>query len=294
MQWHDGSVRLIIIAVLVMMLIAGCGQHSHPDRVARVVRSQTTSPDLLPNEPPTNRNALVSDLDRAQQIIDSTSSTSGELASAGRFEQVATRALDAEPIRARRATLALLGAQAAATMRVSLAAADALSTLLAPPHGLPHWKIVQPPAPSTLLGYFRTAESRFGVPWQDLAAIEFIETRFGRVRGLSTAGAQGPMQFLPTTWARYGSGHIDNPRDAILSAARYLVANGAPGDIATALYHYNNSRDYVHAVLDYAGRMRAHTRAYYGYYYWQVMYTYTGGTVILPPGYPTARPVAVR
>jgi membrane-bound lytic murein transglycosylase B len=145
-----------------------------------------------------------------------------------------------------------------------------------------------------LLSYFRAAQRRFGVPWQYLAAIEFIETKFGRVHGLSSAGAQGPMQFLPSTWALYGTGNIDNPRDAILSAARYLVANGAPADMANALYHYNNSFDYVHAVQDYAARMTADARAYYGYYYWQVLYSRAGGTVILPVGYPRVRPVSLR
>jgi hypothetical protein len=312
-----GSVILIVIAVFVAVLIAGGGKKSHSSGAAGVVQSEASSPtvarssssartsgrtptsgasprDVLPDELSTDRSQLASDIDRAQRIIDGTSSTSRELASAGRFEQLATRGLEAEAIDLRRATLAILGAQAAASMRANLAAADALSAIVAPQRGLPDWKIVQPPPPDELLGYFLTAQSRFGVPWEDLAAIEFIETRFGRVRGLSSAGAQGPMQFLPATWARYGSGDIDNQRDAILGAARYLVANGAPGNMASALYHYNNSRDYVHAVQDYARHMRADTRAYYGYYYWQVMYTHVGGTVILPVGYPKVRPVAVH
>jgi membrane-bound lytic murein transglycosylase B len=142
-----------------------------------------------------------------------------------------------------------------------------------------------------LLGYFKGAQSHLHVGWEYLAAIEFIETKFGRVHGLSPAGAQGPMQFLPATWAEYGTGNIDNPRDAILAAARFLLANGAPGDIAGALYHYNPSSDYVHAVESYAGRMRADHRAYYGYYYWQVVYAYARGTVILPVGYPKVRAV---
>jgi hypothetical protein len=288
-----GGVVLIVIAGLVVALIAGSGKKSHPRRPVEVVQSEAATPAVLPNEPPTDSRRLASDIDRAQQIIDGASSTGRQLAIAGRFEQLATRVLEAETIQVRRATLAILGTQGAASMRANLAAADALSGVLTPQKGFPDWKIVQPPAPDRLLGYLRAAQSRFGVPWQELAAIEFIETRFGRVRGLSSAGAQGPMQFLPATWARYGSGDINNPRDAILSAARYLVANGAPGNMANALYHYNNSRAYVHAVQDYAGRMRADTRSYYGYYYWQVMYTHVGGTVILPVGYPKVRPVAV-
>jgi hypothetical protein len=179
-------------------------------------------------------------------------------------------------------------------MRTNLDAASALAGLVVPHKRLPHWTIVLPPPPSTLLGYFRTAQSRFGVRWEYLAAIELIETRFGRIQGVSSAGARGPMQFLPDTWARYGSGNIDNAHDAILGAARYLVANGAPGDMADALYHYNNSRDYVRAVQDYASRMRADPLAYDGYYYWQVFYAHAGGTVFLPVGYPKVRPVPVN
>ena len=119
------------------------------------------------------------------------------------------------------------------------------------------------------------------MPWPYLAAIEFVETRFGRVYGLSPAGAEGPMQFLAATWARYGTGDVHNPRDAIFGAARYLVANGAPADMSRALYHYNASSDYVRAITDYAGRMRADPRAYYGYYWWQVIYARRGRPVVL-------------
>jgi hypothetical protein len=126
-----------------------------------------------------------------------------------------------------------------------------------------------------------------------LAGIEFVETRFGRVNGLSTAGAEGPMQFLAATWARYGTGDVHDPRAAIFGAARYLVANGAPADMPGALYHYNTSADYVRAITDYADRMRADPRAYYGYYSWQVIYAGRGRPVVLPVGYPKVRPVPV-
>jgi membrane-bound lytic murein transglycosylase B len=102
------------------------------------------------------------------------------------------------------------------------------------------------------------------------------------------------MQFLPSTWSTYGRGNIDNPRDAILGAARFLVANGARDDIAGALYHYNNSDDYVTAVQDYAQRMRADPRAYAGYYNWQVIYARVDGAFLLPVGYPRVRPERVQ
>ena len=98
------------------------------------------------------------------------------------------------------------------------------------------------------------------------------------------------MQFMPATWTEYGTGNVHNQRDAIFAAARYLVANGALADMSGAIYHYNLSGDYVAAVRAYAGRMRADQCAFYGYYYWQVLYRTTTGTFLLPVGYPRVRP----
>jgi hypothetical protein len=248
----------------------------------------------VPNVVPGSRSQLAADLDRAQAIIDDPASPPPGLQSAGEFEQLATIKLVSQPRARQRATLALLGPRARAALTTDLAAAGTLTALEAPPRPLPPWTIIQPPPSSTLLGYFHLAQRRFGVRWEYLAAIEFVESKFGRVKGPSSAGAQGPMQFLPSTWAIYGRGSIDNPRDAILGAARYLVASGAPADMTAALYSYNHSLHYVHAVRDYAARMRADPRAYYGYYYWQVLFRRIGGTVILPVGYPRARPVPLR
>ncbi len=104
----------------------------------------------------------------------------------------------------------------------------------------------------------------------------------------------GRRQRADAVHARYlgphGSGRIDDQRDAIRSAARYLAANGARRDLPAALYDYNNSLGYVHAVEDYAALMRADPRAYLGYYYWQVVYDQRRGAVILPVGYPNRRP----
>jgi membrane-bound lytic murein transglycosylase B len=104
----------------------------------------------------------------------------------------------------------------------------------------------------------------------------------GRIRGTSSAGARGPMQFLPATWRRYGGGgDIHVTGDAVLAAGRLLRANGAPADMARALYAYNPSRRYVRAVTAYAEQMRADRRAFLGYYQWQVYY----GDILLPEGY---------
>jgi membrane-bound lytic murein transglycosylase B len=150
----------------------------------------------------------------------------------------------------------------------------------------PPWRILEPQPASTLLGYYRSAESRTKVPWNVLAAIHLIESRTGRIRGPSSAGAQGPMQFIPSTWAIYGEGgDIWSDRDSIQAAARLLASNGAPGDLAGAIYRYNNSEHYVKAVLSYASAMAADPRSYYAYYGWQVYVATTSGTYLLPVGY---------
>ena len=91
-------------------------------------------------------------------------------------------------------------------------------------------------SPTTqLLALWRSAGQAYGVPWNVLAAINKIESNFGRNMGPSSAGAIGWMQFMPSTWLRWGTdadgdGIADpwNPVDAIYSAARYLAASGAP------------------------------------------------------------------
>jgi membrane-bound lytic murein transglycosylase B len=135
---------------------------------------------------------------------------------------------------------------------------------------------------AALLAYYREAQRRFGVDARLLAAVNMVESAFGRVRSPSGAGAQGPMQFLPDTWRRYGlGGNVHDPHDAILGAANYLHANGAPHDDANALWHYNPSRLYVDAVLRTTRRMRLDRRAFYAFYAWQVFVRTPKGDVRL-------------
>ena len=184
------------------------------------------------------------------------------------------------------AVLAALPAQTRAAVNGSLDASKQLKLLTGPiPKTLPDWKIVQPAPIDELLSYYKEAEEQFGVSWYYLAAIHLVETRMGRIRGLSTAGAQGPMQFMPATWAMYGKGNIDDNHDAILGAARYLKAAGAPGDMQRALYAYNHSQAYVNALVLYASVMKADPAAYRGYHGWQVYYPTKDGPVLLPVGW---------
>jgi hypothetical protein len=143
-----------------------------------------------------------------------------------------------------------------------------------------------PLPPDDLLAIYRKAGRRFGVPWNLLAAINFVETKFGRVVSSSWAGAQGPMQFIPSTWAAYGmGGDIHDTHDAILGAANYLRANGAPEHTYGAVFAYNPVRWYVDAILRYARRMRRDPDAFYAFYNWQVFVRLRSGPVqVTGPG----------
>ncbi|HEY2204358.1 MAG TPA: lytic transglycosylase domain-containing protein [Pseudonocardia sp.] len=196
-----------------------------------------------------------------------------------------------------------------------------LNDLAGPPGvNLPSWRIIDPLPADQLRGYYSEAQRRFGVDWTVLAAINLVETRMGRVVGLSSAGAQGPMQFMPATWARYGlGGDVWNPRDAVLGAANYLAMNGAaangaaangaaangapatgvangaadPAWLDRALHRYNNDVRYVRAVRDYAAMMAADPRAFDGVLSWPVRYRTVAGDVELPTGYRSEHPLPV-
>jgi membrane-bound lytic murein transglycosylase B len=232
---------------------------------------------------------LAVEIDRAQAVIDGVSGSGASLQRAAGSQQLAFRQL-AEHRALRRRTLLRLTPGARSATMAALRAADALSQIVPAEGRFPDWRIVAPPAPSKLLSYFQAAAAAYKIPWQYLASIELVETRMGRIRGLSPAGAKGPMQFMPATWAEYGQGSINSPRDSIMAAARFLDANGAHRNIRRALLHYNPSQSYVVAVEAYAQEMRRDRRAFYGYYDWEVLYRTTKGTFLLPLGYPHVRP----
>ncbi|WP_233209186.1 lytic transglycosylase domain-containing protein [Mycobacterium sp. ENV421] len=168
-----------------------------------------------------------------------------------------------------------------------------LAAMAHPRDTLPAWRI-QPPAPADeLLGYYREAEAATGVGWTYLAAINLIETRFGSIVGLSTAGADGPMQFLPSTFAAHGEGgDIRSPHDSIMAAGRYLAANGFGADPDHAIYRYNHADEYVSAVKDYA-EILTDPATFAGFYRWDVYYVTTEGDVVLPIGYSADEPIPV-
>ena len=159
---------------------------------------------------------------------------------------------------------------------------------------LPAWRIVEPAPAEVLQTYYREAERDSGTPWHLLAAVHLIETRMGRLRGVSVAGAQGPMQFMPKTWSAYGEGDVNDNRDAILAAGRYLAAMGAAEDVDGALWAYNRSRRYVDAVRTWSEQMRERPLLYRIFHGWEVYYLTTRGGVRLPPGYVQEVPVDVN
>jgi murein DD-endopeptidase MepM/ murein hydrolase activator NlpD len=110
--------------------------------------------------------------------------------------------------------------------------------------------------PPFLLPIYQAAGTQYGIPWQVLAAINEIETDYGRNLSVSSAGALGWMQFIPSSWAMYGvdangDGKRDpyNPVDAIFAAARYLRAAGGAKNINQAIFAYNHADWYVQSVL---------------------------------------------
>ena len=124
------------------------------------------------------------------------------------------------------------------------------------PIGVPNFFIDKFRIPPFLLSIYQAAGIEYGVRWEVLAAINEIETDYGRNLNVSSAGALGWMQFMPATWKQYG---VDangdkkkdpyNPVDAIFAAARYLKAAGADKDLARAIFAYNHADWYVDSVL---------------------------------------------
>lgn len=242
---------------------------------------------------------LARQITAGEQAVRDPASPPELVAAGGRTAQVAYRALADRPDWDAAVLAAVPPALRAAVLHTTVAGRELRAMAGTLPTTLPAWRIVEPlPAPQ-LRALYAEAQRRFGVPWTVLAAVHLVETSDSRIVGLSAAGAQGPMQFMPGTWARYGmGGDVWNTRDAVFGAANYLAANGAADGSAAridaALLRYNNDSRYVRGVQHYAAVMQADERAFLGLHARQVYYRTQFGDVLLPTGYTAIRPLAVR
>jgi Transglycosylase SLT domain len=128
--------------------------------------------------------------------------------------------------------------------------------LTAPVTGVASFYINSFRIPPFLLPIYQAAGNAYRIPWQVLAAINEVETNYGYDLSVSSAGAEGWMQFLPSSWQSFGvdangDGFVDpyNPADAIFAAARYLAAAGGERNIRAAIFAYNHSWAYVDSVM---------------------------------------------
>ncbi len=298
-----GNARL---AALMAVLLIGCSATTaqapvalpSPTATAAATPSPTPAPTSSPTPKPTappwdalpdpanDPAALAAQLTMAEAFIRDPKATAVQLAWAGHMEQLGISRLADFPDWTDQ-VLGALPAEPSAAIAGSIEAGKQLRAMHSGPipKNLPDWHIVQPPPIEELMTYYKEGEAKFGVPWYFLASINLIETRMGRIRGDSSAGAQGPMQFIPSTWAAYGEGDVNSYHDSILAAARYLRAAGAPGNMPRAIFAYNHDTRYVNAVTAYAEVMRADPAAYRGFYGWQVYYPTKDGPILMAPGW---------
>jgi len=305
--------RLGALVVVLLCATAACSGGDDESTTAptsstsTTVAGSVTTPAPTTTVPPTTTTAeleaagetaeeVAAQIIEAERTLRKPDAGAEELERAGRLQQLAYRRLSSHADAWDEIVAAAMPPDVAPAFAANVAARNALRALASssrtpPSPTLPAWRIRAPLPPDVLRGFYAEAEARTGVHWSYLAAIHLIETRMGRIEGLSTAGARGPMQFLPSTWAECCEGDIDDDHDAIIGAATYLRRNGAPADMDRALFRYNNHTGYVAAIKAYAANMAADERAYLGYHAWQVFYATSAGDVRLPVGYEHFEPI---
>jgi Transglycosylase SLT domain len=279
---------LAALLITLVLALAGCGDDDEGSS-PRAERAAGEGPPAAGSPLPRSPAALADRLTNTQRGLDravddwraqgdpSRGAPPGDVTLYALDQQRGQILLSGRP-RLAHSVLARLPGRVAAHARASIRARRMLGRL-STPQPLDRFRTGPARPAGELLRHYREAQRRFGVSWQVLAAVNLVESAFGRTRNTSTAGAQGPMQFIPSTWAAYGmGGDIRDPHDAILGAANYLHASGAPRDYRTALYRYNPSRLYVDAVLAYSDRIRRDARNFFAYYAWQVFVRTPQGT----------------
>jgi hypothetical protein len=291
---------LVVPAAAAVIGLAGCTSPPVPPapRAAAAPPSTTMTVAATPNGPDgaqprvgTNPAQVADDLVADEHTLRDPSAGEPALEAAAHRQQAAYRAIGRHP-EWDATTRPRIPAELLDFYDRNVDARRQLTAMTPVRTTLPAWRI-EPPAPADqLLGFYHQAEAESGVSWNYLAAINFVETRLGSIVGDSTAGAQGPMQFLPATFAPYGQGgDIHSPHDSIMAAGRYLAANGFANDHDHAIYRYNHANEYVRAVDQYAALIASDPAAFASYYRWDV-YCYTNaGDVLLPIGYAAAAPI---
>jgi len=262
-----------------------------PPSATATTAPTTTAPDAAPV--PDTPAALAAELSRVETELGRADLTESAAAPWGRRQQVLYLVLSSNPDWAPE-VIAAVDEPVRPVVELNWEARRNLSALVNSERladTVPAWEIVAPRPADELLGYYREAADATGVPWEVLAAINLVESRMGRIRGLSTAGAVGPMQFLPSTWSGCCTGDPTVDRDAIIGAATYLTQRGALKDLDRAIHGYNNSDHYVRAVRAYADTLAAAPGRYYGYHAWEVLFLSSVGLLRIPQGYRQTEPV---
>jgi membrane-bound lytic murein transglycosylase B len=286
---------LLVVALVATSACSSAAEESTTttNTTERPPATTTTSTTVIERAVPASAEEAARRIEQVESVIHDPAVPDDDprLVAAGHAEQILIRAYADHPD-----WMATVPARWRDTVRDGVYATASLRSLIAtePKTTLPGWTIRAPKPIAELRRYYDEAATRSGVPWYYLAAVHFVETKMGRIEGNSSAGAQGPMQFLPSTWAAYGmGGDIRDDRDAIHGAANYLKASGAPANMHDALFAYNRSERYVEAITTYAERMKVDPLAYRGYWAWQVYYATAKGPVWLREGYsePSERPV---
>ncbi len=301
--------RPIVLLALSALMTAACGDLDRPtvsaDPVARdpastdvpstaapetVAPTTTTTLAAAPNGVTLPRAALdpaglAAQIVEAERGIRDPAATPARRTELARLQQVAYRKLSYEPAWDAEVLAAVPDELDSVVERNVFARRQFLAMHSVWPTEVPDWRIIEPVAPDQLLAWYREAEADTGIPWTYLAAINLVETGMGRIHGLSSAGAQGPMQFLPSTWEEVSDGDINDPHEAIGAAARYLVRRGGPADMDRALFGYNNHDNYVRAVTTYAELMAENELAFFGYHGWEIFFLSERGDLWLPVGY---------
>lgn len=299
----------IAVVVAVAAMASACGGGQRPELTSDTLApvSETTSTTTVTSPPTTSTTApsnatpdgrlyptVAADLDAAaarlyelEELLHTRDPTDRTWADLAHEQQMHYRILGRQPD-AIPAIVAWAPAEHASTIETHLSARRAIANIShggEAPVNVPAWEIIEPLPIDELRGIYEQAAADSGIDWAFLAAINMIETGFGRIDGISTAGAQGPMQFLPTTWEEVSDGDIRDPYDAIPAAALYLVRRGGPDDMHQALWGYNNSDAYVAAVTHYANLFRADEQALWAAHSWEIHYSGATGDLWFPVGY---------